>query len=124
MEKDPTAEKTELQQLIDPIDRTGSGWYTLLHWRDVIQRKFLRHGMTDTPIELDSDEFNMYLDEAAGYTYVQFENPDSITETEIKKILIGLLSEDWDKKAEIIQANIQLGSQAIKSAKDSLAETN
>ncbi len=123
MEKDPVAEKTELQELIDSIDRNGEDWPMILQWRDVIQRKFLKHAMSDTPNELDSDEFNDYLDHAAKCIHSTLERPDSLTEAEIKTILLGILSGEWDKKAKIVQANIELGSQAIKYAKNSLVVT-
>ncbi len=120
MEKDSQPVKTELQQLIDSIDRNGEDWPMILHWRDVIQRKFLKNAMSDMPNELDSEEFNDYLDHASKCAHDILENPESLTEEEIKIILVGILSSEWDKKAEIVQANIELGSQAIKHAKDSI----
>lgn len=120
MEQGQTQEKTELQELIDRIDRNSEDWAMILHWRDVVRNKFLKHAMSDTPNELDSDEFNEYLDQAAKYAHDLLENPSSITEQEIKKIVIGTLSDEWDKKAEIVLKNIEQGSTAINDAKDKL----
>ena len=106
--------RTDIKALAKSIDKNNEGWDAVIDYRDQLYRNFFASGTTDLAFTVDAVKLEEFVEKAVIMIAARFEDAAiEISNEDIRDLLISGTVDEWEKRVEVVEKNIHIGTQAI-----------